>query len=64
MIKSRRIKWAGHVARMGRWKMRTRFWLESLKVTTLGRPMCKWEDNIQMELREIGGESVVWILLA
>jgi hypothetical protein len=30
-IKSRRMSWAGHVARMRKWKMRTKFWLESLK---------------------------------
>jgi hypothetical protein len=30
----------------------------------LGRPRCRWEDNIKMDLREIGINSVNWILLA
>jgi hypothetical protein len=30
----------------------------------LGRPSCRWEDNIRMGLREVGWESVDWIHLA
>jgi len=30
----------------------------------LGRPMCRWEDNIRMDLREIVWEVVDWIHLA
>jgi hypothetical protein len=30
----------------------------------LGRPWCKWEDGIRMDLREIGWGSVEWIQLA
>jgi hypothetical protein len=30
----------------------------------LGRPTRRWEDNIKMDLREIGWESVNWMLLA
>jgi hypothetical protein len=29
----------------------------------LGRPMCRWEDNIRMNLREIGWEDVDWMHL-
>jgi hypothetical protein len=51
-IKSRRMRWAGHVARMG----------EEIKALvgspegkrTLGRPRFRWEDGMRMELREIG----------
>jgi hypothetical protein len=32
--------------------------------TPLGRPRCKWEDGIRMDLREIGWRSVDWIQLA
>jgi hypothetical protein len=30
----------------------------------LGRPRCRWQDNIRMDLREIGWEGVDWINLA
>jgi len=33
-------------------------------VRSLGRPMCRWEDNIKMDLREIEFEAVDWIYLA
>jgi hypothetical protein len=57
-IKSRRMEWAVHVARMreerGREK-RTRFWWESQ--IPLGRPKRRWEDGIRMDLRETGWGS-------
>jgi hypothetical protein len=46
VIKSWRMRWAGHVALMGRGEVFTGLWL--------GRPRRRWEDNIKMELREIG----------
>jgi hypothetical protein len=30
----------------------------------LGRPRLKWEDNIKMNLKEVGWEAMVWIYLA
>jgi hypothetical protein len=30
----------------------------------LGRPMCRWEDNMRIDLREIGWEGVDWVHLA
>jgi len=30
MMKSKNMRWKGHVASMGRWKMHTKFWLEKL----------------------------------
>ena len=52
VIKSRRLKWAGHVARI---EGRSAF--EILKGTftgkrALGRPRRRWEDNIRMNLKE------------
>jgi hypothetical protein len=38
MIKSRRMRWTGHVARMGRSEMHIGYWWESQKEKTLGRP--------------------------
>jgi hypothetical protein len=31
---------------------------------TVGRPRCRWKDNIRMDLREIGWECVDWMYLA
>ena len=55
MIKSRRLRWAGHVARMeGR---RNAFKTLTGKPTgkrPLGRPRRRWEENVRMDLEEIG----------
>jgi hypothetical protein len=51
------------VARMGRGQVFTGFWLGSPKVP-LGRPRRRWEDNIKMDLREIGIDKANWIMLA
>jgi hypothetical protein len=65
VIKSRRMKWAGHVARIreGRGVNRLLVGRPEGK-RPLGRPRCKWEDNIKMDLREIGIDGVNWIQLA
>ena len=55
VIKSRRLRWAGHVARME--EGRNAFKILTGKPTgkrPLGRPMHRWEDNIRMDLEEIG----------
>jgi hypothetical protein len=55
VIKSRRLRWAGHVARMGEGRGVYRVLVgrpESKK--PLGRPRRMWEDNIKMDLRETG----------
>jgi hypothetical protein len=55
MIKSRRIRWAGNIARM-RAKRNSYGILvgKSEGKRPLGRPRRRWEDNIKMDLREIG----------
>ena len=53
--KSRRLRWAGHVVRME--EGRSAFKILTGKPTgkrPLGRPRCRWEDNIRMDLEEIG----------
>jgi hypothetical protein len=51
VTKSRRMRWAGHVARMGRGEVHTGFWLGNLgRETPFGRPRHRWEDNIKMDL--------------
>jgi hypothetical protein len=64
-VKSRRMRWAGHVARMGEE-------IEVYKVlvrkpegkSPLERPRRRWEDGIRMDLRETGSGGVDWIRLA
>jgi hypothetical protein len=55
VIKSRRLRWAGHAARMGERRGAYRA-LEGKPEgrRPLGRPRRKWEDNIKMNLREVG----------
>jgi hypothetical protein len=65
MIKSRRMRWARHVARIGEEKNAYRVLVKMLKgKRPLGRPRPRWEDNIKMELREIGYGGMGWIDLA
>jgi hypothetical protein len=65
MIKSRRMRWAGHVARMGEKRNAYRILVGKLEgKRPLGRPRRKWVDNIKMDLREIGWDGVNWIDLA
>jgi transcription termination factor 2 len=65
MIKSRRMRWAGHVARMGENRNAYRILVgKSEGKRPLGRPRRRWVDNIQMDLREIGWDGMDWIDLA
>ena len=56
VVKSRRMRWAGHVARMeeGRDVHRVLVGKPEGK-RPLGRPRRRWEDNIRMDLQEVGG---------
>ena len=63
VIKSRRLRWAGHVARMGGGS-RSAFKILTGKPTgkwSLGRPRRRWEDNIRMDLEEIGINEDNWV---
>jgi hypothetical protein len=65
VIKSRRMRWAGHVAGMaeGRGVYRVMVRRPEGK-RPLGRPRRRWECNIKMDLREIGIDGMNWIQLA
>jgi hypothetical protein len=65
VIKSRRMRWTGHVARVmeGRGVYRDLVGRPEVK-RPLGGPRRKWEDNIKVELREIGIDGAKWIQLA
>jgi hypothetical protein len=65
VIKSRRLRWAGHVARMGERRGVYRALVGKPEGRRpLGRPRRRWEDNIKMNLREVGWGGVDWIDLA
>ena len=64
MIKSRRLRWAGHVARME--EGRSAFKMLTCKPTgtrPFGRPRRRWEDNIRMDPKEIrvGINTRIWV---
>ena len=65
VIKSRRMGWAGHVARSGeeRGAYRVLVWKPEGK-KPLGRLRRGWVDNIRMDLQEVGCGFVDWILLS
>ena len=56
VIKSRRLRWAGHVARMeeGRGVLKVLVG-KPVRKSPLGRPRRRWEDNIKMDLEEVEG---------
>jgi hypothetical protein len=65
MIKSRRMRWAGHVARMGETRNACRILVGKPEgKRPLGRPRRRWVDNIKIDLREIRWDGMDWIDLA
>ena len=62
VIKSRRIRWAGHVARMGEERGTYRVLVgKPEEKKPLGRPRRRWVNNIRMDLQEVGCGYMVWI---
>jgi hypothetical protein len=65
IIKSRRMRRAGHVARMGEKRNAYRLFVGNPEgKRPLGRPRRRWVDNIRMDLGEVGWGDVDWIDLA
>ena len=65
VTKSRRMRWAGHVARMG--EERGVYMVLVGKPEgrrPLGRPRRRWAENIRMDLQEVGCVCMDWIGLA
>jgi hypothetical protein len=67
VIKSRGMRWAGHVERMGEGTVA--YWVlvgRSEGRRPLGRPRRRWEDNVNMDLQEVGwgGGGMDWIDMA
>jgi hypothetical protein len=65
IINSRRMRWAGHVARMGEKTNVYRLLVgKPERKRSLGRPRSRWMDNIKKDILEIGLNVVDWIGLA
>jgi len=65
VIKSRRMRWVGHVARMGEKRSVYRGLVKNPEgKRLLGKPKRRWEDNIKMALQEVGFGGTDWIELA
>ena len=65
VVKSRRMRWAGHVAHVGEGRGVHRVLVGKPEgKRPLGRPRCRWEDNIKMDLQEVGGGWEDWMELA
>ena len=65
VVNSRRMRWTGHVACMGEGRGVYRVLVGKPEgKRPLGRPRRRWEDNIKMDLQEVGGCCVDWKGLA
>jgi hypothetical protein len=62
VVKSRRMRWAGHVARMGKGRVVHRVLVGKPEgKRPLGRPRRRWEDNIKRDHQEVGGDCGDWM---
>jgi len=58
------MRWAGHVARMGEVRGVHKVLVRKPEgIRSLGRPRRRWEDNIKMDLQEVGGDRGDWMEL-
>jgi hypothetical protein len=64
VVKSRRMRWARYVKRMGKTKNAYRIFGKSEGKRPLGKPRRRWVDDIKVDLREIGWDGRDWIDLA
>jgi hypothetical protein len=65
MVKSRRMRWVCHVARMRKQKNAYIILVGKQEgKRPLGRPRCRWINNIKMDVGEMAGGGVDWIGLA
>ena len=65
VVKSRRMRLVGHLARMCEWRVVHRVLVGKHEgKRTMGRPRRRWEDNIKMDFQEVGGSCGDWMELA
>ena len=61
-LKSRRLRWAGHVVRMGKSGSAYKVLVGTPEgKRPLLRPRRRWEDNIKMDLKEVGSDARKWM---
>ena len=61
-LKSRRLRWAGHVARTEEFRNECKVLVGRPEgKRSLGRPRRRWEDNIKMDLKEVGCDARDWM---
>jgi len=64
VIKWRKMRWVGHVARVGKGRGMYRVMVGKPEgKRPLGRPRHRWEDNIKMDLQKVGCGGMDWIEL-
>jgi len=65
MIKSRKMKWVGHMACMGEWRGAYKVLVgRTGGKRPSGQDMHRWEDNIKPDLQKVKWEEMAWISLA
>jgi hypothetical protein len=64
IVKSKRLQWIGHVARLERHRMHTEFWWRNLLVNICWEDRRRWENNIEIHLREMSCRNGRWMELA
>ena len=61
VIKSKRMRWVGHAAHMGERRGAYRVLVgKPQRKRPLGRPRYRWEDNIKMDIQELGWGGGAW----
>ena len=65
VIKSRRMRWAEYAERMGEGRSGCRILVVKLEgKSPIGRPRRRWDDNIKMDVQEVGCGDMDWIEMA
>ena len=64
MIRSKRMRWVGRVARIAKYKCIQSFRWNYEEKRPLSRSRCRWDGTIVLDLKEIGSEGVKLIVLA
>jgi hypothetical protein len=65
MMKSRRMRWTGHIVRIGENRNACRIKVGKLEgYGPLGKPRPRWVGNVKMDLREVGWGGMYWIDMA